>query len=139
MSTKAKTPTLLRFDRSSMPVSRCSIPTLSMGRTGIFRLNPVAVDLTGAAKRKGVVLLQDPDEPSNWFLAFDDQDGFPLRNGKYGMEFNCKQLVARILKSLDTEHACGTMRLADGHKADDGTQVWPILTSTLSYSGRNKS
>lgn len=127
---------LKRFDPETAPPSRDGLPRVNMGKSGVWRANAPACALLNLKKGARVVLLQDDDDATNWYIATDKANGFEVYE-KDGSCFWCTQSVKlELLKSLDSEHPGGTMLLGTEPTKHDGLLLYPLITSSLVYRPR---
>lgn len=129
---------LKRFDTTTTVQAREQKPCLSVSAIGIWRANTALAALLKLKKGTGVCLLQDEAEPTNWFIGADKTNGFPV-NEKNGAYTWCSRATKEeLFAALETEHPSGRMLVGEEATKHEGLTLYPILTSSLSYTARKR-
>lgn len=93
---------LKQFDRTTtgtrpMPTGE---PAVSIKKSGSIHFNKVASALIGLEKGNHVLILQDQENPADWYVTkTDDKNGFETRDFVGQMAFSCMAVVREIWKS----------------------------------------
>jgi hypothetical protein len=91
-------------------VSRTGIPKLHI-RSGRFNISKTAKEITGLDLGDKVMMHQDQDEPSTWYLS-KETNGFEIKKAKNGvaLAFYSNHLMQTILECFQEEKAL-TLRM----------------------------
>jgi hypothetical protein len=127
---------LKRFDTTTTVQAREQKPCLSVSAIGIWRANTALAAMLKLKKGTGVCLLQDEEEPTNWFIGVDKAHGFPVGEKGSGFQWNSRATKDELLASVDSEHPAGRMLVGEEATKHEGLTLYPILTSSLSYTPR---
>jgi hypothetical protein len=143
MAKKNDTPTisLLQYDRTNIISNpRGSTPRISIGRTGKFSLNKAAVELTHGKAGSTMVLLQDENNVSDWYLRFGGKDGFPLRAESSGqLSFNATGLKDVLFASVEWTYGSAVCQVGEPMEGPDDKMMWPIVTKGMQFRVRKST
>lgn len=74
---------LNHFSKENMPQGytskRTAEPCISISKNGTFVLNKGACELIEILPGNKIVLSQDSDNPEDWYLSIDNENGFEVR------------------------------------------------------------
>lgn len=108
--------------------------TISMcTKRGIFIISRAAGALIGLADKDQVVILQDEDNPEDWYLEVVSDKGFVVRCCKTwsNYKFNSTIISRKISESVGFKGRTGKMLIAGIPTRVDGRTLWGILTISL--------
>lgn len=110
--------------------------------TGVFSFSKTAVQLLKVKAGMCCTLLQDENQPKDWYLKFSKFDGFTLRNSQKGVQamliFNNSFTARALAKSIGlTGNA--TFLIATEPLMVDKELLWPIITSSAKSKKGGKS
>ena len=72
---------LIKFDKTNCAATaRKGENAITMRRSGVISINGGSIQLTKLKAGDAIAILQDEDNPEDWYLTKDD-DGFLLRDG----------------------------------------------------------
>jgi hypothetical protein len=79
-----------------------------------------------------VSFFQDAEQPKNWYVFFDDNEGEALRytNGQKTLMMNIKKIVDRIYSSVGIFENSVSFRMATSPTEVDGKKYYAILTNS---------
>lgn len=105
-----------------------NIPMLSINANGVFRLNKAAVDLLKLEETDKVLFHQDEDEPEDWYISKDKNNGFTLnaekaRPNKYARITHLHKIFVECFESPVFKFLIST----DPVKSEKNT-IYPIIT-----------
>lgn len=82
-------------------------PRISFAKSGVISINAAAVKNLGLSPENKISLAQDEDQPENWVLFIDEENGFSTRGKDFEKTgclcFNHSALVKSIVESLGLE------------------------------------
>ncbi len=122
-----------KFDKSNMSNVRTGEAIIRFATKGANSISKTAAEGIGLTEKDKVAILQDNDNPEDWYLIKDKENGFPLReysNGQFC--FNCSAMARAIIKAFDLDTTSVSFKIqTDGQKCDDikGGQIYLIITS----------
>ncbi len=120
-----------RFDRSVNRMS--SKPIFAFTKSGAISLNRSTMDHLGLKSKDKVELLQDEDNPKDWYVAKSTSEhGFVLRHGgkkSDSLIFNSRSTTIAIQQSLQiSTDSSFRIPVAPQPMVDEGNQYWALLT-----------
>ena len=76
---------LILFSEKTMPVmkGRTGLPRISFEKNGLISLNKHAVELMGLMIADKLSIAQDEDNPGDWYIFKDSEEGFTLRGDNF--------------------------------------------------------
>ncbi len=98
-------------------------PTVTFCKNGSIRLNTGFCEALKITTGKAITFCQDVENPSDWYLYFDADSGFPFRY-KEG-------------QSLIGSHKILANKMIDFLNADSKTVVVPVATKPIQVNGRD--
>jgi len=113
--------------------TRLNKPSISLYKNGEFRISQSLADIMGAKTGSRIQVFQDEEEPTDWYIKFNTEDGYLLRNksGKgAGYAFCSKPLVEAIKNSVKIRDGAKFI-MPVSSEPDPELQVYAILTSVL--------
>jgi len=122
---------LQKFDSTNLDSRRRKyISKVIISRTGFFRL---AKSFCMAAKlKKGsrIAMLQDKNEPRNWYISVDPENGLTLRDGRNGgLCFNSIDLRDKIINSVGETLPNVSYAIATVPEKINGMELYTIITA----------
>jgi hypothetical protein len=89
--------------------TRLNKPSISLYESnGEIRISQSLSDMVGTSAGSKLQIFQDEDEPADWYIKFNTEDGYLLHNKSGGgYSFNSKPLI-RAIK--------GSIKIRDGAK-----------------------
>lgn len=132
---------LKSYTPETCPSVRSTKPFISFStKSGLIIFNRKACEIIGISEDSLVQLLNDENEPENWYLRVSEhkkEAGFPLR--KYGTQntglaFNCSSLVHSIADSVSFTGRSGRVFIGESVFVKGTGDVWTLITAGL----RNK-
>lgn len=127
---------LKRFDTTTTVQAREQKPCLTVNKVGVWRANSALSELLKLKKGTGVCLLQDEEEPTNWLIGVDKTNGFPVNEKDGAFYWSSSATKDELLASVETEHPAGRMLVGEEATKHEGLTLYPILTSSLTYTPR---
>lgn len=111
---------------------------ITMKKNGYLNFNGKAAAIIGLSKGDHFVILQDEQEPENWYIQKVDDGGFVLRSKTpSGFCIQNASLVRAIMDSIGANTDKTVRMLLAGQPTKDGKQLyWGILTNTASWDGK---
>lgn len=125
---------LKQFNRQTV-VKGCKDkkPFLSMQtRNGVVSMSKGAATLLGVGRDDMVQIIQDEDNPTEFYIEKVDSDGFLLRSydNHQALCFNCAEVVRAIIRSRNGSD--GYQRLPIGESVElEGRTLWTIITAAI--------
>jgi hypothetical protein len=111
------------------------VPALGINvKSGLFRLNKAAAELIGAKVDELVVLHQDEEEPTDWYIEKVKEKGFKLRfkdNVGSGLFFNSAPLAKAIADSVEFNGKGGKVLVAGKPTDFQKRKLFGLLTGGL--------
>ncbi len=100
---------LKKFNKLNAAIGKAGmLPTISFSLRGTIRFNMAAVELLGLKKDTPIEILQDTDEPIDWYIHIptkkeDIENAFKTHTfkGKKEVQINSKILAEEFLESID--------------------------------------
>lgn len=115
------------------PSLRKGQAVITFNTGGNIALTKNAAETLGLKAGDKVALLQDTDNPKDWYLSVGDAQGFELRkrteNGS--VQFNNVSLVDKVLRSLGISNNASFPLVAEPQNLEGGGKVYPIITSRI--------
>lgn len=104
-------------------------------KAGLFGFNENGCKLLGVKSGDQVVVFQDQDSPTDWYIEKVEKGGFIVRASKTksntGLWFNSVRLGKQIFASVGFEDAAGTVLIA-GRSTQIGSRIlFGLLTNLL--------
>lgn len=127
---------LISFDAESLPRrsggSRSTVARITFFKSGSITFNQVASGLIGLQTGDRISLVQDKDDPVNWYFCKDPKKGFVVRlsSDKRYYVFNHAELVRTFIEALELDRSVNHKFLLAGQPTlikGDKTQYWGIL------------
>jgi len=111
--------------------TRLNKPSISLYKNGEVRISPSLADIVGAKTGTRIQVFQDEEEPADWYIKFNTDDGYLLRSKSGGGYNFCHRALVDAIK--------GSIKIRDGAKLsmpvstdpDPEHGVYAILTSAL--------
>lgn len=102
-------------------------------KTGRFIFNKTASELIGLKDKCQIVILQDEQEPEDWYLEIVKVSGFVIRNRERQSEyvFNNTVIARMIADSVGYTARNGRMLIAGKPTKIGDRLLWGILTINL--------
>jgi hypothetical protein len=108
--------------------------TIRFSRRGIISFSAKACEELSLKKGDKISVHQDEDNPADWYISINSENGWPLREnrkGSSGLKFNSAVMSATILDAFEDLTERGyTMRLSSEPIEIDGQVLYPIITSS---------
>lgn len=106
------------------------IPMISINSNGIFRLNKAAVELLKLKEDEKVLFHQDEDEPEDWYISKDAENGFlfsidKTRPNRYSKISALHRAFKECFNSTSVFKFCIS---TESVKPDKSTSMFPIIT-----------
>ena len=138
---------LTKYSPANVPTVRNGKPTIRFAKQGQITFSGTAVTELGMKDWKGVIIAQDSENPEDFYVMRDDEEGFELRSmgsDSKGVGFNNASLSKKVIESFDFE--------VEGEKVDLETiksvgfpiakeavksgkdQMWPLITMKPIFS-----
>lgn len=124
---------LLKFNTTNMSSAiRKGEASIRFSRQGQITITKYGVSKIGLKVSDKIALLQDEDNPSDWYLTFDKKEGFSLREtGKSGsLAFNNAAMANALLDSLRLDVSSMGFKLVTEPQTYEGNvKLYTILTA----------
>lgn len=99
------------------------IPRISFNKSGVISINKTGAALLNIGKADKVTLAQDEEDPCNWYLFKDNENGYQVRTKDFDKSgcicFNHNQLRTSLLECFDfdteTSHNFKIARTPEKH------------------------
>jgi hypothetical protein len=106
-----------------------TIPTMSINSNAVFRLNKAAIDLLKLSENDKVLFHQDEDEPEDWYISKDKENGFlfnveKARPNRYVRITNLYKSFKECFESSVFKFYISTEPI----KSDKSNIIFPIIT-----------
>ena len=129
---------LQTFNPENLPSAKGSSKTPLIGlsvKSGTFRINRTAAEKMNLKKDDSILMNQNADEVSEWFLEKVNKGGFELREKENitpgGLVFQSAPLVRKIFESVNYSNISGHLQVAP-EAVKSGKQIlWPLFTGKL--------
>ncbi|OSZ79302.1 hypothetical protein CAP35_13900 [Chitinophagaceae bacterium IBVUCB1] len=120
---------LNKFSAANMSHIRQKASTIRLQRKGANIISDLAVESIGLKAGDKVSLVQDEDNPSDWYLMIDEQEGFTLRADKDSkhLSFNCAALSNTVLDACFDNVFSATFKLITEPNKSGGVNYYPII------------
>lgn len=98
---------LNHFNKANMSHQRPKESTVRFGRKSANVISDEAAEAIGLGKGMKVSFVQDEENPEDWYMLIDIENGFELRQGKNDkhLSFNCAALSNTFLDAVGLENA----------------------------------
>ena len=125
---------LKRFNQKTTASAPRGRATIRFNKSGAISISGVAVDLTGINSGDYIEIVQDEQNPEDWYITKSDMNvGFKLRpGGKSGNSMansaaTCRAFLKQFPRTGKTSTGCliGTVPVTF-----EGVDYWPIITSS---------
>lgn len=107
-------------------------------KSGVFSINKPAAAHLGLKENNQVQLLQNEDEPQNWYLEKVTSNGFVLRSSKDSgaLLFNSCPMAAELRAAVNCKNKSGRILIGERVTALKGRNVYELVTAALNaYRG----
>lgn len=136
---------LRKFDRTNTVTTKpVTGPGLSYTKSGGWSMNQALQEALGVVAGDHVVLLQDEDEPLEWYVG-TDPNGFELRAPSSGtaLKFSSAECRRRFMDAWEAGKEqpapeAGRMLVGDVAVKHEGATLLPIISSSLKGRGKRK-
>lgn len=135
---------LKKYDRTNSFQKPGSDLAIAYGKGGNWTISTGLKEAMGLKDGDTIALLQDADNPLDWYLT-KDKDGFETRanSGGTALLFNCADCRRRFmdawLKEKDEPAPESARMLVAAEPVKLGKQeLWPMLSGSLSTRGRGR-
>lgn len=120
---------LVKYDASCQGSNGSIIPNVSFSKGGIIRINRAAAEMLELNDGSRIAILQDKNNPDDWYLA-KDKEGFVMRkNGsdRHSFATNCSRVAKKLMGHFGLTE---TTRIQLGTETVEG-EYWPLITAKL--------
>ena len=131
---------LQKFDASNSKSVRTGEPTINFNMAGGICFSKTFCQKIGLKKGDKVSIVQDEDQPEDWYIIIGDKDGFPIReNTGEGCAFNnafiCKNFIEHLQINAKSVNCKLATEPADIPKDQlpKGAKAYALLTATAKY------
>lgn len=134
MAKKDTTPSLIQYDATNSAFgSRIQQPTITVYRKGKVALNKaLALDMK-LHKGSNTALLQDANEPDQWYITNAGKTGFNVVDNAGTLSFTAGTTAGKLLDAIEWSDAWARMRVGE-KQTIEGRSVWPILSNTAVFT-----
>lgn len=129
---------LQTFNPENLPSVKGSTKQPLIGlssKTGTFRINRTASEKMGLKKNYCVLIHQNTDEISEWFLEVVKEGGFELREKESvtpgGLLFQSAPLARKIFESVNYSNISGHLQVGPQPVKNGKQLLWPLFTGKL--------
>lgn len=129
---------LKKFD-STTANGHSNKPSIFFSKAGTIALNKEFSSKIGLEVNDKVSIVQDEENPDDWYLLIDDENGFPLRENKDRLIFNNATTAKAVIdyfkfrtKSVRFQIATESTPIEDGEN-DGAGELYGILKHTAKY------
>jgi hypothetical protein len=125
---------LITFDASSCKASRIGESTIRLHKSGLTTFTKTAVEKLNLEVGQQVAIVQDEENPTDWYLVLDAENGFALREYANGALMFCNAFIAKtIIDFMDVNTKSISFKL--GKMIDhEGMKLSAILIGSASYN-----
>ena len=115
------------------PSLRKGQAVITFNTGGNIAITKYAAEKLGLAAGNKVSLLQDTENPKDWYLSVGDAEGFELRprSGNGSVQFNNVALVEKVLTSLGLSSNASFPLVTEPQNVEGGGKVHSIITSRV--------
>lgn len=128
---------LLRYDTSNMSNVRAGECTIRFSLKSANSITKYASSVMGITDKDTITLLQDEEEPEDWYLALNQKNGIPLRaNSKGGsLVFNCVGITKKMIDQFAPDKNSVTFKLVTDPQeyeidGEETIKLYPIITAS---------
>ena len=121
---------LRSFNPSNTPNGRSGKPLVTVAlNAGTFTFNRLAIDALGLNEKSQVVIHQDEESPSDWYVEVIGEGGFPLRiaDDMSSARFNNKQLGRSIADAHEIDEMTFRLQIARECTKVSNAEMWGLL------------
>ena len=124
---------LKAYNKENMSGHKLDEPYISLSRQGMISISEPAVEAIGLVLGDKISLLQDEDDPVNWYLMKDPDNGFVTRvyKGSKGLCFNAAKLAKTFLDELQYEntHRATFKIITEGQEVENFDTLYAVITT----------
>ncbi len=123
---------LIQYDKTNSPqrgVGRSNAPILTIYQGGKVNVGIILAQDMKLSIASKVVLLQEEDESTNWYISHGGENAFNITANGKGYKFIAGATAKLMLDSVGFTEKHATVRVANAITVD-GRRLWPILMSS---------
>lgn len=127
---------LVKFDSKTLPKKWGGVtqPKISFSSKGVININECGANLLKLKQGDLLSIVQNEDEPENWYIYHDKENGFAIRikTDKKNWAFSHKELCETLRECFDFKETTPlTFIIAEKPTKVDGdkTEYWGFLSA----------